>query len=128
MKYLSCLGCIFTVSLFSLLCFLRSVTSGLRPKPPRKYLFRRPCCDAHLRLLMSWVTRLLSRWMLHWWRVNGMQHHSTVSRGFSGNLTRLQAACMCGAFEWIQIFPREGVCCCRIRYYSFAIAAKCFYF
>jgi len=27
--------------------------------------------DVYLRLLAPWTTRLLSQWMLHWWRVNG---------------------------------------------------------
>ena len=30
----------------------------------------RRVCGAHLRLLAPWATRLLSQWMLHWWRIN----------------------------------------------------------
>ena len=28
-------------------------------------------CGPHLSLLAPWTTRVLSQWMLHWWRVNG---------------------------------------------------------
>jgi len=33
---------------------------------------------AHLRLLAPLVTRLLSHWMLHWWRVNGSTARGTL--------------------------------------------------
>jgi len=37
------------------------------------YFFRVPrvVCGPHFRLLVPWATRLLSQWMLRWWRVNG---------------------------------------------------------
>jgi len=31
----------------------------------------RVVCGAHIRLIAPWATRLLSQWILHWWRVSG---------------------------------------------------------
>jgi len=40
--------------------------------------------DVYLRLLAPWATRLLSQWMLHWWRVN-----DSTARVFAVHLQRL---------------------------------------
>jgi len=54
----------------------------------------RVVCGAHLSLVPPWATRLLSQWMLHWWRVNGntarAPNHQRQTRGWQAASTIFQ--------------------------------------